>query len=168
MLDTGAAHKQITAFRTLFLRIFTPKTPLLLSDSHYTSPLPLQSVTELSSMDQTQQNHDKSYEMPFSKSSHSFKGLLKDKNTTTSSNKGHPPCLFSLCRSFCMPKPELGTEHRYSSPHSGSLQNVSLQFPQAEGQRFPYKQSFGSIYPQSTSSSSALSHPSLSRQKELI
>lgn len=72
----------------------------------------------------------------------------------------HPIC--SLCAGhLSMSKPELGTEHRYSSPHSGCLPNISLQFPQPEGQRFPYKQGFGSIYPQSTSWSFALSHPSL-------
>lgn len=136
MLDTGAAHKQITAFRTLFLRIFTPKTPLLFPDSHYTSPLPLQSVMELSSMDQTQQNHDKSYEMPFSKSSHSFKGLLKDKNTTTSSNKGHTPCLFSLCRSFIYAKARAGKRTQVFQPPFWLSTQYITSFHSQKGKNF--------------------------------
>lgn len=67
-------------------------------------------------MDQTQQNHNKSYEMTFSKSSHSFKGLLKDKNTTTSSNKRHTPHLFSLCRSFIYVKARAGKRIQVFQP----------------------------------------------------
>lgn len=163
MLDTGAAHKQITAFRTLFLRIFTPKTPLLFSDSHYTSPLALQSVIKLSSMDQTQQNHDKSYEMPFSKSSHSFKGLLKNKNTTTSSNKRHTPHWFSLCRSFIYVKARAGNRTQvFQPPLWLSTQWVChSSFHSQKGKDFLTTSRVLGANLQSTSSSSALSHPSL-------
>lgn len=85
----------------------------------------------------------------------------KDKNTTTSSNKGHTPRLFSLCRWFIYFKARAGSRTQiFQAPFWLSTQNIT-PVSTARRAKVSSEAGFGSIYPQSTPSSFALSHPSL-------
>lgn len=69
-----------------------------------------------------------SKKMPLSKSLHSFKGLLKEKQNKTqlqATKKGTRPIYFSFAGHSSTSKPKLGTETRHSNHQSGRLPCIS-------------------------------------------